>query len=181
MGMAITVPRYTVDDLDAFPEDGNRYELLDGMLLVTPMAGNAHQVVCARLMGMLWEVAGRTGEAHVVGPGVIRVPPTLHLEPDILVYPSRYAPGTLWEKIPDHWLAVETLSRSSRVYDREFKRDAYLALGVNDVWLVDTRARSIEVFRHDYSETVFDTLRWRVPELNRIVAIDLNEVFAGLP
>ena len=37
MGMApVTVPRYTVDDLDGFPDDGNRYQLLDGVLLVTP-------------------------------------------------------------------------------------------------------------------------------------------------
>ena len=36
MAMAITVPHYTVDDLDDFPDDGNRYELLDGVLLVTP-------------------------------------------------------------------------------------------------------------------------------------------------
>lgn len=36
MAMAISVPLYTVDDLANFPDDGNRYELLDGMLLVTP-------------------------------------------------------------------------------------------------------------------------------------------------
>ena len=36
MAMAITVPLYTVDDLEHFPDDGNRYELLDGVLLVTP-------------------------------------------------------------------------------------------------------------------------------------------------
>ena len=42
MGMAVSVPRYTVDDLEHFPDDGNRYELLDGLLLVTP----AHDVVC---------------------------------------------------------------------------------------------------------------------------------------
>jgi hypothetical protein len=36
MGMAVSVPRYTVDDLEGFPDDGDRYELLDGILLVTP-------------------------------------------------------------------------------------------------------------------------------------------------
>ena len=44
---------------------------------------------------------------------------------------------TDWRKITEHWLAVEVLSRSSRVYDREFKRDAYFALGLQQVWLVD--------------------------------------------
>ena len=181
MGMPISVPRYTVDDIDAFPDDGNRYELLDGMLLVTPAPANVHQVVCARLMLAVGNAVGQTGEAHVVGAGVIRVPPRLHLEPDILVYPSRFSPGTPWEEIPEHWLAVETLSRSSRMYDREFKRGAYLALGVSEVWLVDTRAKAIEVFRRGFTETVRDTLRWRVPVLDRIVAIDLGTVFRDLP
>ena len=38
MAMAISVPLYTVDDLEHFPDDGNRYELLDRVLLVTPQA-----------------------------------------------------------------------------------------------------------------------------------------------
>ena len=45
MAMAISVPLYTVDDLENFPDDGNRYELLDGILLVTPQAAAVHQVV----------------------------------------------------------------------------------------------------------------------------------------
>ena len=39
MGMAVTIPYYTVEDLERFPRDGNRYELLDGVLLVTPGPG----------------------------------------------------------------------------------------------------------------------------------------------
>ena len=49
MGMALTVPRYTVDDLERFPNDGNRYELLDGMLIVTPAPRNAHQLLTFEL------------------------------------------------------------------------------------------------------------------------------------
>ena len=57
MAMAITVPRYTVDDLEHFPDDGNRYELLDGVLLVTPAPAASHQVVASRLQGRLIEAA----------------------------------------------------------------------------------------------------------------------------
>jgi hypothetical protein len=46
--MTISVPLYTVDDLEDFPDDGNRYELLDGVLLVTPQAAAVHQVYRAR-------------------------------------------------------------------------------------------------------------------------------------
>ncbi len=179
--MAITAPRYTVDDLDALPDDGNRYELLGGQLLVTPMPTNAHQIVANRLQFALSLAVVSSGDAQVVGPGAVRVVPDLHLEPDILVYPARFAPDVKWEDISAHWLAVEILSPSSLVYDREFKRDAYLALGVHEVWLVDIRAKSIEVFRHDFTESVLDTLRWRVPEIDRIAAIELSTLFAGLP
>ena len=181
MGMVITAPRFTVDDIDALPSDGNRYELLDGQLLVTPSPNNGHQLVANRLQFALTFAVGRTGEAHVVGPGVLRVPPGIHLEPDVLVYSARFKPGSDWVDINAHWLAIEILSRSSRMYDREFKRDAYLALGVSEVWLVDTQAKSVEIFRNGFAETVHDIIRWRVPEIDRIVAVDLGAIFDELP
>ena len=70
------------------------------------------------------------------------------------------------------------LSRSSRVYDREFKRDAYFALGVHEVWLVDLLDRCVAVSdRPGKSVVVRDTLRWTVPGANRIVPIDLAPIF----
>jgi hypothetical protein len=49
----IRIPTYSTDDLRKFPKDGVRYELLDGMLLVTPAPGTAHEVVLARLQHAL--------------------------------------------------------------------------------------------------------------------------------
>ena len=51
MAMPAVLPPLTVDDLEAFPEDGNRYELLYGVLLVTPQAGFPHQIVWRRAPG----------------------------------------------------------------------------------------------------------------------------------
>ncbi len=53
MGMALPIPRFTIDMLDDFPEDGHRYELLDGTLLVTPSPSYAHQVAAMRLAYLL--------------------------------------------------------------------------------------------------------------------------------
>lgn len=180
MGMAlVTVPRYTVDDLERFPDDGNRYELLDGLLLVTPAPRAVHQVVVSRIQARLTIAVGES--AYVVGPGAISVPPGTQLQPDILVYPSRFSPTTDWVKIDEHWLAVEVLSRSSRMYDREFKRDAYFALGVREVWLVDLRELAIEVcHRRGAGEIVRDTLEWRVPETGVVAKIALRDIFQGV-
>lgn len=179
MGMALSVPRYTVDDLDRFPDDGNRYELLDGVLLVTPAPRAVHQIVAFRIASLLHSALG--GSAHVVGPGAISVPPLTQLQPDVLVYPSRFSPETDWLDVTEHWLAVEVLSRSSRIYDREFKRDAYFALGVREVWLVDIREKSVEVSRTRGSGDVErDVIEWRPPAIGAIVRVSLREVFAGI-
>ena len=140
MGMALSVPKYSVADLDLLPEDGNRYEILAGVLLVTPSPGMAHQGVAARL-SILFAPHAVAKRLQFYAPGVVKLPPFTQLEPDFLVMPQRFVPGGNWEDVTENWLAVEVLSRSSRVYDREFKRDAYIALGVREVWLVDIRNR----------------------------------------
>lgn len=85
-----------------------------------------------------------------------------------------------WAKVTEHWLAVEVLSRSSRVYDREVKRAAYFALGVRQLWLVDPLTRAIEVWRSPRLRRVErEMVRWHAPGLDRILTVDLAEVFAG--
>ena len=67
------------------------------------------------------------------------------------------------------------------MYDREFKRDAYFALGVQQVWLVDWRAENVEVcMAKGVTNVVRDTIRWRVLSADVTVSIDLASVFAGL-
>jgi Uma2 family endonuclease len=178
---AATIPYYTVADLEHFPSDGNRYELLDGVLLVTPAPNAAHQLLSARLIHILMREIDAPDRAYVFGPGVVTYPPRTQLEPDVLVVPARVPVSRKWIDYADHWLAVEIYSASSRIYDREFKRDAYHALGVHDVWLVDIGDRSIEVSRQAGESTVNrDVIRWRVPVLDVDVSVDLAELFAGL-
>ena len=182
MEMALTVPQYTVADLELLPDDGNRYEVLVGTLLVTPSPGSAHQGIAARLSALF--------SSHILGrrlvlfsPGVVTLPPLTQLEPDLLVVPPRFAPGTPWVEITEHWLAVEIVSRSSRVYDREFKRDAYRALGVHEVWLVDVRDRSIELCTRgggDVGRVVRDALTWSAPTGEVSVRVELADLFADI-
>ena len=181
MGMALTVPRFTVDDLARFPDDGNRYELLDGILLVTPQASLTHQLVASRLAVHLASALREHGNAHVVGPGTVVRPPGTELQPDVLVFAAHLERDLTWTEVSGHWLAVEILSPSSRVYDRDFKRAAYFALGVREVWIVDIADRSVDVWSsaatHDVAR---DVIRWRVPEGDRVVPIDVAALFAGM-
>ena len=181
MGMALTDPRYTVADLDLLPDDGTRYEVLAGTLLVTPSPGSAHQAVAVGLVALFAShILAR--RLRLFSPGVVTVPPLTQLEPDLLIVPPRFAPGVPWAEITEHWLAVEILSRSSRVYDREFKRDAYLAMGVREVWLVDLGDRSIEVCtQRGEGRVARDAVPWSMPRGDVVVNVELAELFAGIP
>jgi Uma2 family endonuclease len=178
--MALRVPQYTTRDLDLLPDDGNRYELLGGMLLVTPGPGSAHQGVAATLSALFADHLLH-GRLRLFSPGTVRRPPLTHLEPDVLVMPPDFVPGTAWEEATAYWLAVEVLSRSSRVYDREFKRDAYLALGVREVWLVDIANRCVETSdRPGAGRIEHDVLEWTAPDGAPSVRVELGVLFADL-
>jgi Uma2 family endonuclease len=180
MGMSITASRYTVADLEDFPDDGNRYELLDGFVLVTPSPNLRHQSVSARLLVQLYAGMGTPPPAHVVGPGALYISDSTYFEPDLFVFPSRFSPDSKWTEVDERWLVAEIYSASSRFYDRELKRDAYLAAGVSDLWLIDPREKSVEVCRRGARAVIAtDTIRWRPPGLEMIVPVNVAELFAG--
>jgi Uma2 family endonuclease len=182
MGMPLPVPSFTIDMLDQFPDDGTRYELLDGILLVTPAPSTAHQVVATRIATALSNALVPDRLAHVVAVGAIQRGDRTQLQPDILVYPGAFPPTVRWRDIHGWWLAVEVMSPSSRIYDRDVKRGAYLALGVEEYWLVDMSDCSVEVWNRASAEgrRVTHTLTWRPAALDADILIDLDEVFRDL-
>ena len=180
MAMALAVPRYSVRDLDAFPDDGNRYELLDGLLLVTPAPSLGHQAVLSRLMGTL-QTYLRSSGAMVYSPGSVEIEPKVHLEPDILVVPASEPITGRWNDVRNWWLAVEVSGRGSQVYDRDFKFAAYAALGVHDVWRVDLQDRCVVVKAGDGDEVSRgESFSWRPEGLDRAVTIDVASLFEGI-
>lgn len=182
MAMPLTVPSYGIEDLERFPDDGNRYELLDGVLLVTPAPLPAHQFVISRLQAALMAYVQTPGRAYVVGPGAVEIVPKTHLEPDILVVPSGQPLNRKWSAIRNWWLAVEVFSESSVIYDRDFKRNAYLAMGVAEVWLVDWLEEVVYVSRRSEPVDVphTDTLIWHPATMERPLLLELAGVFEGL-
>jgi Uma2 family endonuclease len=183
MAMPLQVPLYTVDQVRDFPDDGNRYELVEGFLLVTPSPAPEHQVVAFRLAYALETHLRRSGLARVVTPGEIEIGPNLHLEPDVLVLPAGIPLGTPWRAMSGWWLAAEVVSPSSKYYDREFKHDAYLAVGVGEYWVVDLGARTIEISVRDGRRRVRqeDRVVWQPPALSEPLVLKLSDLFAGVP
>ncbi len=180
MAMPLTARRFTVDDLDTFPEDGNRYEVLEGHLLVSPGPGLPHQVVTGRLMIRLARLLEPWPGILVTSPGTIIQAPATRLEPDILVFGSPDSPT--WDAVR-HWLlAVETTSQSTQVYDREFKRLAYLELGVPEVWRVDLDRRCILVSRQGEAadRAHEDHVSWTPVGLGGPLVIEVPPLFAGI-
>lgn len=183
MAMPLPLPTFTTDDLRAFPRDRQRYELLEGILLVTPAPGTAHQVVLSRLSLEVGRYLSAAKLAFAVTPGEIEIAPKTLLEPDLLVYPSRFRPGTPWRAIHEWWLAVEVFSPSSRIYDRDYKRDAYLSLGVDEMWLVDLDEHVVLVSRRGAGRDarVVDRLVWRPSAMPAPLELDLEALFDGIP
>ena len=182
MAMPVTVPRYTLQDLESFPDDGNRYELLDGVLLVTPAPAMVHQLVLSRLLGVLMPYLGPGQIAEVFTPGCVELEPNLHLEPDLLVVPAAEVSGgigleTRWTSVRHWWLAVE-ISGASTIYDRDHKTPAYLQLGVREVWRVDLRERTVYISTPENREEVHvDLVTWLPPGTEVPLVISVPELF----
>ena len=96
--------------------------------------------------------------------------------------PARFPLSCKWSEIRDWWLAVEVFSPSSVIYDRDFKRNAYLALGVAEVWLVDLDEREILVSRRGGPTDLRcrERLVWMPAEMPEPLELNLAAVFAGL-
>jgi Uma2 family endonuclease len=179
--MPDTVRRYTVDQVLAFPADGNRYELVAGELLVTPAPAPRHQLIVARLVAPLGSYLSRYSDVATVfvGPGDVFWSDQDYVQPDLLVTPAGEVINS-WRECRTLLLAVEVVSPGSAQYDRVTKRRLYQRVGVATYWVVDPDSRLVEVWRpgEDRPEIATEMLRWRVgPEAEELV-IDLGQIFA---
>ena len=157
MTIASAWPRYgeefTIDDLDRMPDDGHRYELLDGTLIVSPAPGPPHQRVAAVLVVLL-ELA--CPEDLVVFPNVgLRVGPRSALEPDVVVARPSDVSGARLAAPP--LLVAEILSLDSALRDLNLKKAAYERFGIPSYWVIDPdleqpSLRAFELVNGEYSE-----------------------------
>jgi Uma2 family endonuclease len=152
MATSVTARRgepITYDDLRDAPDDGHRYEIVDGTLLVTPAPGAAHQSCVGRLFSLL-DRARRAGEVVLIAPTDYVVSASTVLQPDLLVVRRAGRADRAVTETP--LLVVEVLSPSTRRADLGTKRLAYQDAGVPGYWVVDPDEPSLTAFELAGSE-----------------------------
>ena len=143
------VRRWTYDEFARLPADGNRYEVIGGELFVTPAPTPLHQEITGRLSDLLRPFVRqhRLGRA-LSGPIDILFAEGDYLEPDfIFVRQDRVGLFTKrgFEGAPD--LVIEIVSTGTMARDRGLKRQRYAQFGVAEYWVLDPRAKRVEIYR----------------------------------
>ena len=182
MGMAATSTKWTAEMLRALPDDGKRYEIVRGGLLVTPAPSFTHQRAMKRLTILLDAYLAPLGRAEVLNaPADIELEADSIVQPDLFVFPR--VPGRRVERSADAGqliLVVEILSPSTARYDRMLKRRLYLDHEIAEYWIVDCDARCVERWRPGEArpEIIAETLQWNGVNEASPLMIDLPALFA---
>ncbi|SRR6266550_4233240 len=144
-------PLMTVEDLDAMPEDGNRYEVIEGELFVSRAPALPHQIWSGNLFANLWNYLSTNPIGRVVAtPGLVfgqysGVIPDLvffiHGRDDELISGGRLVGA------PDIVIEILSPGRENAARDRVAKRQLYAQHGVKEYWIVDGENRAIEIYR----------------------------------
>lgn len=184
MGMPAAANRWTADEVRALPDDGNRYELISGELVVTPSPRGIHQVAVFELSLRIRAWLELTGAGQVLAsPADISLGEDEVLQPDLFVY--RTASGKHlrdWSDITALVLVIEVLSPSSARYDRQLKRRRYQRARIPEYWIVDLDSRLVECWRPDDErpEILEDRLAWEPTTGVQPLELDLKALFAEL-
>jgi len=142
---------WTIEDLDTLPDDGLRYELVDGSLHVSPPATVGHNSAAFRL-GVLLDKVLDDSWLVVPAPGVA-LDPRNYREPDLVIV-RREALDVLLARAQDVLLAVEIMSPSSITDDRMTKPAQYARAGIPHFWRLERQAEPVLV-THELTGDVY--------------------------
>lgn len=182
MGMPQTEPRWTAELVRALPDDGKRYELVSGELVVTPAPAPLHQRLLGALSYRMDSFLRQSGAGRLFSsPADLAFGEDEILQPDLFVLPSSLPLGfRAWSEVTSLLLAIEILSPSTARYDRIVKRRRYQRAGTLEYWIVDPDARVIERWRptDERPEVASETLEWRPVAESPPLLLDLPALFA---
>ena len=139
---------FTYQDYLKLPEDGQRYEIINGELIMTTSPFLTHQRISANIMDELRAFVKKTNAGEVLyAPVDVVLSETNVVQPDILYIATENA-GIAGEKnvsgAPD--LLIEIVSPSSGYYDLVEKKELYEKFGVKEYWIVDPKKQWVEIY-----------------------------------
>ena len=180
MAMPATT-RWTADMVRALPDDGKRYEVIDGELFVTPAPTFRHQHAAFEIGTLLKPyVATHAIGVVVLSPADVLTAKHVMVQPDVFV--ARLIEGrkpASWNDVGIPLLAIEILSPSTARADRHVKRRLYQRERVPEYWIVDVDARLLERWRADdvRPEILAERLEWQPDPARPPLVIDLVAYF----
>jgi Uma2 family endonuclease len=180
MSMALRDHDWTVERVHALPDDGNRYEVIDGERFVTPAPAWLHQTATIELVTLLRPYVDRIGHALYQAPADVAFSTRRMVQPDVFVVPK--VAGRMprdFAAVGRLTLAVEILSPSTRRADLIVKRDLFRSENVPEYWIIDTDARTCDRWRPTSvaAETPRDTLAWHPDPRFDAFTMDLKQFF----
>jgi Uma2 family endonuclease len=183
MGMPAADATWTVEMLDALPDDGQRYEIIEGTLYVTPAPSDVHQLVALefgyRLRAYLRPHA--IARALVSPADVRRGDRTRNrVQPDVFAVRLSDAGRPPYPyDLSDLLLAIEVASPTNPILDYQVKRELYLSNGVPEYWIVNTETRLVSRWRslEDPGEVFARSVSWHPAGMPQPLAIELPRLF----
>lgn len=166
---------WTLEEVHSLPDDGNKYELLNGELLVTPPPSRDHETIGARLQRILDPFVARHALGLIFRPrSILRIKGS-ELEPDLMVqaeYRGR------WEDAPLPRLIIEIHSPSTRRRDLVHKRNFYMEVGIEEYWMLDPENQTLTAVRNDRADVTSGTLyAWHPAGVDASLTIEIAILF----
>jgi Uma2 family endonuclease len=177
--MPLAPEYYTADMVRSLPDDGKRYELVWGELLVSPSPIPRHQRIVGRLFVALVAYCERTGAGEtMMSPADISWSDDTLVQPDVFVVTPGEANAQRWDTVKTLRLVVEVLSPSTAKHDRFQKRKLYQAQGVERLWLVDAERLTVEVWTPELHFPFAETKRltWHPAGAGEPLVIPVSEL-----
>jgi len=183
MAMPAARTDWTVEMLDQLPDDGQRYEIIDGELFVTPAPSDVHQYVAGELFVRLFEYLRGSGIGRpLFSPSDVRRHDRRRnrVQPDVFVV--RVSEGKRPVYPFDHTdllLAVEVESPSNSHLDYQTKRRVCLEGGVPEYWIISPEARTVARWTRaeDPGEIHSRQVSWQPDGMSQPFVVDLGAFF----
>jgi len=171
--------RWTTADLELLPDNGNRYEIVDGELFVTRAPHWDHQRVCSNICTELNLWSRQTGLGGAASGAGIIFTDADNVIPDVVWVSNERLAGLLDEAghltaAPE--LVVEVLSpgEESERRDRQVKLKLYISQGVREYWIADWRLQQIQVYRREQATLALVATLFADDELSSLLLPDFT-------